>query len=554
MATTIFRNGAVFDGRRYVGSGAVVVTDGRVARVVADGGPDGGPDGAGTSTTEVVDLGGGLVAPGFVDAHVHAVQGGLERIRCDLSGGDTRDDYLATIAAHARRNPDEPWIQGGGWAMAAFPGGTPTAGDLDRVVPDRPVFLPNRDHHGAWVNTRALEIAGLTAQTPDPPDGRIERDAAGAPTGTLHEGAMRLVARHCPDADDEEQYAALLEGQRYLHSLGVTGWQDAILGDYAGMGDPSPAYLRAARNGDLTAHVVGALWWDRDRGPEQIEELCARRERYSHGRLRASSVKIMQDGVAENGTAAMTAPYLDRCGHATTNTGHSFVDPAALREHVAALDAAGFQVHVHAIGDRGVREALDAFEHARGLGRLGERAGPGRRHHLAHLQLIHPDDVPRFAELGVTANLQALWACNDAQMVDLTLPFLGEQRSAWQYPFGDLHRSGARLAMGSDWPVTTPDPLAALHTAVNRTTYGDPGRAGTDPFLPGQALSLEVAFAAYTSGSAWVNHRDDAGVLEPGAAADLVVLDRDPFAGDPAGIGAARVISTWVDGLPVYSA
>ncbi len=199
---------------------------------------------------------------------------------------------------------------------------------------------------------------------------------------------------------------------------------------------------------------------------------------------------------------------------------------------MAALSEEGFQVHVHAIGDRAAREALDAFDAA---------ARPDLRHHVAHLQVVHPDDVPRFAPLGVAANIQALWACRDEQMVDLTLPFLGEERATWQYPFGALHRAGARLVAGSDWPVSTPDPLAAIHTAVNRTTYGEAGPAGNDPFLPEQAISLETAFAAYTSGSSWVNHRDDAGVLAPGAVADLVVLDRDPFAGSPEEIGATTV-------------
>ena len=209
-----------------------------------------------------------------------------------------------------------------------------------------------------------------------------------------------------------------------------------------------------------------------------------------------------------------------------------------------ALDAAGFQVHVHAIGDRAARETLDAME----------GTDPSLRHQIAHLQLVHPDDVPRFAELGVAANMQALWAVYDEQMVDLTLPFLGDERARWQYPFGAIHRAGGRLVAGSDWPVSTPDPLAAIHTAVTRTSYAESGRAGTDPFLPEQALDLETAFAAYTSGSAWVNHRDDAGVVEPGAVADLVVLDRDPFAGPPEEIGAARVVSTWVDGARVWSA
>lgn len=541
MSRTVFRNGAVFDGHRYRGAGTVVVEDGRVRAVLGAGeAVPAGPE---------VDVGGGLVAPGFIDAHVHAVQGGLERIRCDLSGLSTREEYLRAISAYAGTNADQPWILGGGWAMAAFPGGSPLAADLDAIVPDRPVFLPNRDHHGAWVNSRALELAGIDATTPDPPDGYFERDTHGHPSGTVHEGAMALVARQVPATDPQEYYRAFLEAQAHLHSVGVTGWQDAILGDYAGIDDPSRTYLRAARSGDLTARVVGALWWDRDRGEEQVADLVRRRAALAEGRLRATSVKIMQDGVAENGTAALGSPYLDRCGHATDNTGHSFVDAAALRGYVAALAAEGFQVHVHAIGDRGVREALDAFEHARRLGRDGDL-----RHHIAHLQLVHPDDVPRFAELDVTATVQALWACLDDQMTELTLPVLGAERARWQYPFGGLHRAGARLAAGSDWPVSSPDPLAAIHVAVNRTAYGEPGPAGSEPFLPEQALDLATAMAAYTSGSARVNHRDDAGVLTPGATADLVVLDRDPFAGPVEQIGATRVVSTWVDGRPVHQA
>lgn len=540
MSTVVFRNGSLFDGRSYVGPcAAVVVADGRIDRVAQDGACD-VPAGA-----REVDLAGGLLAPGFVDAHVHAVQGGLERIRCDLSGLENRADYLAAIEEYAAAHPHLPWILGGGWSMSAFPGGNPTAADLDTVVADRPVFLPNRDHHGAWVNTRALELARVDASTPDPAHGHFERDATGHPTGTLHEGAMELVARHAPATDSDEYYSALLAGQRYLHSLGVTGWQDAILGEYAGMDDPSPVYLRAAQRGDLSAHVVGALWWDRDRGLEQVADLVARREALTHGRFRATSVKVMQDGVAENGTAALATPYLDRCGHPTANTGHSFLAAAELRQCVAALAAEGFPVHVHAIGDRGVREALDAFD---GL------EDSDLRHQIAHVQVVDPDDVRRFGELGVAPNLQMLWACLDEQMVELTLPVLGEERGRWQYPFGDLHRAGARLVAGSDWPVSTPDPLAAIHVALNRTVYGDQGRAGTEPFLPEQALDLEAAFAAYTSGSAWVNHRDEAGVVEPGRVADLVVLDRDPFAGPPELVGATRVVSTWVAGQPVYEA
>jgi predicted amidohydrolase YtcJ len=527
--STVFRADGVFDGHRYLGPAEVLVDAGRVVAV-----------GRGLRGDDLVDV--PFLAPGFTDAHVHPIQGGLERLRCDLSELDTRAAYLAAVRAYAEAHPERAWILGGGWAMPAFPGGTPLAADLDTVVPDRPVFLPNRDHHGAWVNTRALEIAGIARETPDPPDGRIERDADGHPSGTLHEGATTLVSRHLPRTTGADYRAALLAGQAYLHSLGVTGWQDAIVGSYSGMDDPGSTYVDAAASGELLSHVVGALWWDRRQGVEQVADLVGRRDALTGGRFSATAVKVMQDGVAENGTAALLEPYLDRCGHATDNSGLSFLDAQAVKDAVAALDAAGFQVHVHTIGDRAVRETLDAM--------VG--TDPARRHHIAHLQLIHPDDVPRFTELGVAANMQALWACLDDQMVDLTLPFLGEERSSWQYPFGDLHRAGARLVAGSDWPVSTPDPLAAIHTAVTRTSYGDPGRAGTDPFLPEQALPLEVAFAAYTSGSAWANRRDDAGVVEVGAVADLVVLDRDPFAGLPEEIGAARVVSTWVDGELVH--
>ncbi len=548
MPDLVLRGGQLFDGHAHRGPATVVVRDGRVAAVTGPGEPT-SRERPWSADAEVVDLGGGLVAPGFVDAHVHAVQGGLERIRCDLTAERDRAGFVGAVGGYAAAHPGAPWVLGGGWAMAAFPGGTPTAADLDAVVADRPVFLPNRDHHGAWVNTRALELAGIDERTPDPPHGRIERDERGRPTGTLHEAAMGLVSRLVPPTTAREYDAALLAGQSYLHSLGVTGWQDAIVGDYAGVDDPGPAYVRAATRGDLTAYVVGALWWERDRGLEQVPDLLARRAALSTGRFRASSVKVMQDGVAENGTAALDEPYVDRCGHAgsVAGRGHSFVDPTMLRDAVAALDAEGFQVHVHAIGDRGVRETLDAF-----AGLPASRRGLGR-HHVAHLQLVRPEDRGRFAELGVAANMQALWACLDDQMVELTLPVLGEERGRWQYPFADLHRAGTRLVAGSDWPVSTPNPLEAVHTAVTRTSWGEDGRGGVEPFLPEQSLDLTTALAAYTSGSAWINHRErEVGTIAPGMLADLVVLDRDPFGGPSSEIGAAEVVGTWVEGLRVH--
>ncbi|MEU9996229.1 amidohydrolase [Streptomyces sp. NPDC048370] len=499
-----------------------------------------GPD------TEVVDLRGKLLLPGFQDSHVHAVFGGTELAECDLTGTVGVQDYLARIREFADAHPDRPWITGGGWSMESFEGGLPTRQLLDSVVPDRPVYLVNRDHHGAWANTRALELAGLTRESVDPVDGRIEREADGTPSGTLQEGATGLVSRLVPPSTPAARLAGLLRAQELLHSLGITGWQDAMLGVYGGNPDPSDAYLAAARAGTLTARVNGALWWDRERGAEQIDELVERRRELAYGRFRADSVKIMQDGVAENFTAAMTTPYLDGCGCATANSGLSFVDPVALRSYVTRLDALDFQVHFHALGDRAVREALDAVEAA--VEANGRR---GNRHHLAHLQVVHPDDMERFAHLGAVANIQPLWAAHEPQMDELTIPFLGPERASWQYPFGSLLRAGATLAAGSDWPVSSPDPIAGLHVAVNRK---EPGTTDERVFLPEQRLDLTTAVAAYTAGSAHVNGHDETGTLRPGMLADLVVLDRDIFTAPAEEIAEARVDSTYVGGARVYSA
>ncbi|MFH9959182.1 amidohydrolase [Streptomyces roseolus] len=496
--------------------------------------------------TEVVDLAGRLLMPGFQDAHIHAVGGGVELAACDLTGSVDVAEYLARIRAYAEAHPDREWVTGGGWSMESFVGGLPTRQLLDSVVPDRPVLLSNRDHHGAWANTRALELAGLTAGTPDPADGRIEREADGTPSGMLQEGATGLVSRLVPESTAEDRLAGLLRAQRLLHSLGVTGWQDALLGAFNGMPDPSDAYLTAAEDGSLTARVTGALWWDRERGAEQIAELVDRRRRLTSGLFRAGSVKIMQDGIAENFTAAMTSPYLDGCGCATGNTGLSFVDPGALRGYVTELDALDFQVHFHTLGDRAVREALDAVEAA--VAANGRR---GNRHHLAHLQVVHPGDVPRFAALGAIANIQPLWAAHEPQMDELTIPFLGEERAAWQYPFGSLLRSGATLAAGSDWPVSSPNPLEGVHVAVNRRAPESPdGRV----FYPEERIDLLSALTAYTAGAAHVNGHDDAGSLVAGHLADLVVLDRDVLTAPADEIAEARVERTYVGGRLVYGA
>jgi predicted amidohydrolase YtcJ len=490
-------------------------------------------------STRVIELDGRLVLPGFQDAHVHPIESGIDRMRVDLSDSRGLDRYLGVISEYARTHPDVGWITGSGWSMDDFPGGTPNRTDLDRIVPDRPVFLPSRDGHTAWVNSRALEIAGVTRDTANPADGRIERDASGEPVGALQEGAQYLVIDRMPKDRPEEREQGLLTSQAYLHSLGITAWQDAIVTP-----DDFDTYIAVAGRGQLTARVVGALWWERDRGEDQIPELLDRRARGTVGRFRATSVKIMQDGVLENFTGGLTEPYLDSHGRSTGSRGLSFVDPELLCRYMTRLDAEGFQVHFHAIGDRAVREALDAVEAARAANNWTDG-----RHHIAHIQLIHPGDVPRFAALGVVANAQPYWACLEGQMVNLTIPFLGPERTAWQYPFRSLRRSGAVLAMGSDWSVSTADPLREIEVAVNRVS--DLSR-GSEVFLPDERLDLIDAFAAFTAGSAYVNHFDDTGTLEVGKAADLVILDGNPFAPDAGAIGDTRVLLTLVAGRTVF--
>ena len=281
--------------------------------------------------------------------------------------------YLAAVASYALAVPDLPWIVGGGWSMSAFPGGTPTAAMLDPVTDGRPAFIVNRDRHGAWVNTAALRLAGITRATPDPDDGRIERDEHGEPTGMLHEGATRLIAELLPMPDLAHCVRALLRAQQHLHGLGLTGWHDAIIGSYLGVyPDAYDAYRVIDASGELTASVTGAMWWDRHRGLEQIPEFVARRAETLQGRrFRTTAVKIMLDGILENGTAALMSPYLG--GH-LCGSGTQFVEADELRKAVAALDAEGFQVHMHAIGDQAVRNALDAVA---GLGPAGAAEAPG---------------------------------------------------------------------------------------------------------------------------------------------------------------------------------
>jgi predicted amidohydrolase YtcJ len=529
---------------------AVAVRAGRVAAV----GPEQAVAALRGPSTRVLRLDGGLVLPGFQDAHVHTAAGGLELAQCDLHEVEP-SEYAATVARYAAGHPDAAWVLGGGWVMDAFGTEGPRLATLDAVVADRPVLLESTDGHSAWVNGRALEVAGITRATPDPPRGRIERDAAGEPTGALHEAAQRLVSDHAPRPDQAEWEAAIERGQAHLHRLGITAWQDAAV-------DPEmlAAYRAVAEGGRLSGRAVAALRWEPDQGLEQLPGLVERRREAegsgeprggapvdrSLGRLRASAVKIFADGVFENRTAAVLAPYLDGDGRPTGDHGIGMLAADELAAVVTALDGEGFDVHVHAIGDRAVRDTLDAFGAA--------AAANGRRdarHQIAHLQLVHPDDRPRFRRLGVVANAQPYWSCLDGYMRELTLPFLDPERAGWQYPWASLRRAGAMLAFGSDWTVSTANPLEEIEVAVRRIAPDD--RDG-EPFLPDERVDLPAALDAFTSGSAYALRLEaETGSVAPGKLADLAVLDRDPFDRAAGPIGDVRVLATLVEGEPVWA-
>ena len=535
-ADLVLKSGAVYtvDGERGWAQ-ALAIRAGRLVYV----GTDRGAAAYVAPSTRVVDLRGKMVLPAFQDAHIHPISAGIQADSCTLVGLSTPGQYVAAIKKYAAAHPAASWITGGGWLMSSFgPGGAPHRQLIDAVVSDRPVFLASSDGHTYWANTKALELASITDHTPDPPDGRIDRDPkTGAAIGSLQEGAGDLVAKVVPPATAAEREAGLRYAIKLLNGYGITAIQDAQVYE-----DDLKAYRAVDRLGELSLRVVAAIWWERGLGLEQIDTIKRLRAEYSSGRIDASSVKIMLDGVMENYTAVMLKPYLKVPGEVH---GIPMVKPAVLNDAVARLDAAGFQVHFHAIGDGAVREGLDAVEHARRL-----NGDLGQRHHIAHLELIDPADIPRFRELHVTANFQPLWAFADEYITNLTMPFLGPERSARLYQIGTLYRSGAVIAFGSDWPVSSANPLEEIQVAVTR--MGPAGETRT-PFLPAERINLPEALAAFTINAAYTNRLEKiTGSLETGKSADLIVLDRNLFVIPPTEIAQAHVLVTLLDGREVH--
>ena len=507
---------------------------------------------------QVIDLAGGCALPGFRDGHIHPLSGGVGLAAAPLATASTLGELFEVIRTFADEHPDQRWITGGGYLPTLAPDGQFDAAWLDAVVPDRPAVLMATDYHTAWANTAALERAGIDAGTPDPARGQIVRRADGTPQGTLREAAVDLVTRYVPPLGEPDKQAGLRRAMALLAGHGIVAVQEAAL-EQADLG----VYLDLAAAGGLPMDVAVALRVEPDSWREQLEEFAAARSTADqaaaqsgppgpgHGRrarVRARTVKLFADGVIEAGTAHMLEPYAGEpptgtpltggqgCGH-LPDTGLPNFSPAELAEVVTAFDARGWQVHVHAIGDAAVRSALDAVDAA-------QRAnGPrDRRAVIAHTQVVHPQDVHRFARLGVVANFEPLWAQQDSVMVELTEPRLGAHRSGRQYPIGELLASGARVSFGSDWPVTSAAPLEGICTAVTRQTDTGQPPGG---WQPEQRVTLAEALAAYTSGTAYQCFDDTAGRLVEGAPADFVVLDADLSRVPARELADVPVLSTW---------
>lgn len=535
-AELLFKSGAVYtvDGSRSWAQ-AIGVSAGRIVFVGTDkaAGAYIGP------ATRVIDLKGRMVLPAFQDAHIHPISAGLQARSCDLSGLTTAAEYTAAIQKYARAHPGSGWITGGGWLMSAFgPGGQARRQLIDAVVPDRPVLLSSSDGHTHWANTKALELAGITHDTPDPRDGRIDRDPrTGEAIGSLQEGAGERVAALVPPPTAAEREAALTEALKLLNGYGITAMQDAAVSE-----DDLKTYRALERRNELTMRVVAAIWWERSQGLEQIDRIERLRSEYASSLVDPGTVKIMQDGVLENYTGVLLQPYLKKPGNVR---GIPMVEPTLLKQVVTRLDAAGYQVHFHAIGDGAVRQALDAIEAARHA-----NGDLGHRDHISHLELVDPADVPRFRELGVIANFQPLWAFADEYITKLTMPFIGPERSARLYPIGTLYRSGAVVAFGSDWYVSSANPLEEIQVAVTR--MGPVGETRT-PFLPGERINLPEALAAFTINAAYTNRLEKTtGSIEVGKDADLIVLDHNLFAVPATEIDKAKVLVTLFAGRPVH--
>lgn len=486
--------------------------------------------------TKVLRLNGVTVLPGLIDSHIHVMDSALERGACSLKDAELKvDQAAAIIKACAERSAGSDWLVVIGINSAGFRADRKA---LDAIVSDRPMVLWGSDGHTGWVNSLALKRAGITRERADPPDGRIERDGKGEPTGFLVEGAVNLIydVLEKPTAQQREQ--ALRDVLPELHAAGITTYMEANAD-----AETVATYAALARNKQLTARVSIALASDGKNTPAEFARLRKLKDiAEAQPQLRADIIKLFADGVMEfpAQTAALLEPYSNENGTPTKKRGELYLEPSGVADFVRQADAQGFGIHIHAIGDRGVRAALDAFASARAGGSHGSYS-------LAHVQLVDEADLRRFRDLNVFASMQLLWAQPDNYSVDALLPYIGPTRQARQYPARAIVSHGGTIAGGSDWSVSSFNPFEAIATAISRTNAVEPERG---PLGADQALTLAEMFAAYTINAARMLGRDqEIGSLEPGKAADLIVLDRHlTESSSSADIRAVKVTYTFTNG------
>jgi predicted amidohydrolase YtcJ len=534
MSATLFTGGVIWTGPAG-NTDALLIADG-VVQAVGDQARTLAGD------AEVVDLDGGFLMPSFGDGHAHPLYGGLEAAGPLVRPCQTVDEIVETVRQFAAEHPEPEWIVGASYDSSLAPDGLFDARWLDAAVPDRPVLLRAWDYHTMWCNSVALERAGITADTPDPVMGEIPHRADGSVLGTLREwGATDLVMAVAPPRDEDVRVAALITAADYYAARGVTWVQDAWV-------EPADVdtYIEAARRGALGIRFNLALYADPRHFDSQIKlyaEARRRVEELGSPYLTCQTVKFFADGVVENETGALLQPY---CSGLHSH-GMSVWQDDSLAEAAARVDELGLQIHIHAIGDAAARQALDAIE------QVIQRNGPrDRRPVIAHAQLVDGADIGRFAELGVIPNMQPLWAQLDALMTELTIPRLGAERADKQYQMNTISASGARLAFGSDWPVSSGAPLDGIAVAVSRRTAEGQPQGG---WTAQEILPIEQALVAGTAGVAYQAFAEENwGRLEPGVSADLVWLDRDPRSTEPLEIPALRVLRTYLRSKIVFSA
>ena len=487
--------------------------------------------------TAVVDAHGGSVVPGFNDSHVHFLNGALSLDEADLAGLTTLDDVQARVRAFASAHRDAAWIRGRGWLYSPFPGGLPTKEQLDAVVPDRPAMMTCYDGHSVWVNSKALALAGITKNTPDPKNGIVVKDAkTGEPTGVLKEAARGLIGKVLPAPTHDQRIAALRAGSAYAHRLGVTSIQST-----SGSPEELDLFAEAKEKGALPVRVYYSLLISPGFSEADADRFDQAWKRHPDDpALKTGIVKISADGVIESRTAALLAPYVG-----TTAAGAPNFEAEELNKIIAMMDRRGWQVQVHAIGDRTVRMTLDAFERA---SVVNPPIARGRRHRIEHVETIDPADIPRFGKLGVIASMQPMHVVlGDMNALHPSGPWpdnLGVDRAmrAWQWK--SIRDAGARITFGSDWSVAPLDPLEGIWLASTRLTPGG---------MKEQRIPVADAIAGYTTGPAYASFEEQRkGTLAPGMLADIVVLSRDIIAQPPQKPTDVVVDTTIYDGKVVY--